>query len=145
MSWVPRYEHSLANRRYLDALATFSVATGPVQARRMPVWMMKPMLLVALRPRRRHSMYSLLAANLREHQEVARLNDTTADYREVTAPTLLMFGGRSRLDYVPAGIEALSTVLPVSTRHEFSNLDHFGPDRTGPRDVARTVADYFTK
>ena len=62
------------------------------------------------------STFDVLIARrcLREHQEVARLNDTTADYREVTAPTLLMFGGRSRLDYVPAGIEALSTVLPVS-------------------------------
>jgi pimeloyl-ACP methyl ester carboxylesterase len=142
-TWMPRYRRLLAERRYLDALAYFSVATGPVKARNAPLWMMKAVLPLVIRKARRHTMYGLLAANLREHEVIARLDGSTMEYRAVSVPVLLMSGGRSGLPYVAPAIERLSEELPAATTHVFPRLDHFAPDRTGPVEVARAVREFF--
>lgn len=143
MTWVPRYRQRLAEHRYLDAFAQFGIAVGPQRAQKTPSWMMKLVLLLLIRAARRQQMYRLLPANLLEHQEVARLDNTYHNYREVSAPTLLMFGGRSGLTWVAPAIERLSEVLPVSERRGFPKLNHFGPDQKGPREVAQAVKQYF--
>jgi pimeloyl-ACP methyl ester carboxylesterase len=88
-------------------------------------------------------MYRLLPANLLEHQEVARFDNTYQNYREVSAPTLLMFGGRSGLTWVAAAIQRLAEELPVSERRAFPKLDHFGSDQKGPLEIAQAVKQYF--
>ena len=143
ITWVPAFQHHLAAGRPLDALAELSVATGPMPARRMPPRLMKLILLLVMSRKRRRAMYPLLAPTVLEHEEIARLDDATEDYRTLSAPTLLMSGGRSRLPYVPAAIAALQAVLPTSSTHEFAGLDHFGLDRSHPVEVAEVVADYF--
>jgi pimeloyl-ACP methyl ester carboxylesterase len=142
-TWMPRYRRLLTERRYLDALAYFSVATGPDRARTTPLWLMKAILPLAIRKEHRHMMYGLLAANVREHEAIARLDGSTEDYREVSVPVLLMSGGKSGLPYVAPAIERLSEVLPAATTRVFPRLDHFGPDRTGPVEVARAVGEFF--
>jgi hypothetical protein len=86
----------------------------------------------------------LLESNLREHQEIARLNNTYENYREVSADVLLLVGGKSDLHWVAATVEKLSEVLPCVRINEFPKLNHFGPDRTGPREVAQAVKAHFT-
>jgi pimeloyl-ACP methyl ester carboxylesterase len=143
MTWVPRYRQRLAEGKDLDAFAEFSIATGPQRARKTPRWMMRLVLLLMLRAERRQQLYRLLPANLLEHQEVARLDNTYHNYREVSAPTLLMLGGRSGLTWVAPAIERLAEVLAASEPREFPKLDHFGPDQKGPREVAEAVKQYF--
>jgi pimeloyl-ACP methyl ester carboxylesterase len=143
MTWVPRYRQRLAERKYLDAFAEFSIAAGPQRAQKTPSWMMKLVLVLMMRAKRRQKMYRLLPANLLEHQEVARLDNTYQSYREVSAPTLLMFGGRSGLTWVAPAIKRLSEVLPASEPRAFPKLNHFGPDQKGPREVAEAVKQYF--
>ncbi|HYY80454.1 MAG TPA: alpha/beta hydrolase [Actinomycetes bacterium] len=143
MTWVPRYRRRLAEGKELDAFAEFSIAAGPQRAQKMPLWMMRLLLLLMMRAERRQKLYQLLPANLLEHQEVARLDDTYHNYREVLPPTLLMFGGRSGLAWVAPAIERLTEVLPVSEPREFPKLDHLGPDQKGPREVAEAVKQYF--
>jgi pimeloyl-ACP methyl ester carboxylesterase len=143
MAWAPRYRQRLAEGKYLDAFAEFAIATGPPRAQKMPRWMMRLVLLLMLRAERRRQLYRLLPANLLEHQEVARLDNTYHHYREVSAPTLLMFGGRSGLTWVAPAIDRLAEVLPASESRAFPTLDHFGPDQTGPREVAEAVKQYF--
>jgi pimeloyl-ACP methyl ester carboxylesterase len=145
MAWVPRYRQRLAERKYLDAFAEFAIATGPQRAHKTPRWMMRLVLLLMMRAERRQRLYRLLPANLLEHQEVARLDNTYHHYREVSAPTLLMFGGRSGLTWVPPAIDRLAEVLPASEPRAFPKLDHFGPDQTGPREVAEAVRQYFLR
>jgi hypothetical protein len=142
-SWIPRYRQRLAEHKYLDAFAEFSIAAGPQRAQKMPRWTMKLILLLVTTAARRHTMYPLLAANLLEHQQVARLNNTYRNYRKVSAPTLLMFGGRSDLSWVAPAIERLHDALPASQTRRFPNLNHFGPDQNGPREVAEAVKQYF--
>jgi len=143
MTWAPVYRQRLAERKYLDAFAEFSIAAGPQRARTTPRWMMRLVLLLMMRAEQRRKLYRLLPANLLEHQEVARLDNTYHNYREVSAPTLLMFGGRSGLTWVAPAIERLTEVLPASEPRAFPKLDHFGPDQKGPREVATAVKQYF--
>lgn len=143
IAWVPRYRQRLTERKDLDAFAEFSIAAGPRRAHKMPRWVMRLVLLLMMRAERRRKLYRLLPANLLEHQEVARLDNTYHNYRQVSAPTLLMFGGRSGLIWVAPAIDRLAEVLPVSEPRAFPKLTHFGLDQKGPREVAEAVRQYF--
>ena len=86
----------------------------------------------------------LLESNSREHQEIARLDNTYENYREVSADTLLLFGGKSGLPWVATTVEKLSAVLPSAHVKQFPHLNHFAPYQTGPREVAQAVRAFFT-
>ena len=88
-------------------------------------------------------MYKLLPANLLEHKEVAKKDNSYKNYREVSAGVLLMFGGKSKLVGITKAIKVLLEVLPLAKPLEFPKLDHFGPDKTGPIDIAAKVTEYF--
>jgi pimeloyl-ACP methyl ester carboxylesterase len=145
MAWVPKYRQRLAQRKDLHAFAEFSIAAGPRRARKTPRWVMRLVLLLMMRAERRQQLYRLLPANLLEHQEVARLDNTYHNYGEVSAPTLLMFGGTSGLTWVAPAIDRLAEVLPASEPRAFPKLDHFGLDQKGPREVAEAVRQYFLR
>jgi pimeloyl-ACP methyl ester carboxylesterase len=141
--WVPDYEKLLAQDKRLDAFVQFSAATGPARAQKAPRWFLKLLMPIVLgRPELRRKL-QLLETNSREHREVARLDNTYENYRQVSADVLLLFGGKSDLPWVATTVEKLSDVLPSVNRTEFPRLDHFGPDRTGPREVAQAVALFF--
>ena len=143
MHWMPRYRSALDRRRPLEALAALSVATGPEQARRMPIWAMRLLLPLVVDPGRRRAMMSLLEPAVHEHEQIARFDNSTADYRAVTAPTLLLSGQRSRLPYVPAATAALKAVLPDVRALELPGLDHFGPNGAAAGRIADVLTDFF--
>lgn len=76
--------------------------------------------------------------------EVAR-NNSSFTKNAVTAGVLLMHGGKSDSKAVTLGMERLATLLPHSETKEFPALDHFGIERTAPREVAEAVSDFFLK
>src|SRR5215813_10346494 len=123
MRWVSGYERKLAEHRALDAFVEFCLAVGPERAQKTPSWAMKLGMPLLMRAEKRESMLRLLPANLLEHREVARLDNTYENYREVAAPTLLMAGGRSGLEWVAPALEWLSRVLPASELKTFPKLD----------------------
>jgi pimeloyl-ACP methyl ester carboxylesterase len=145
MDWMPRYEKELAEKKYLDAFVEFSRAAGPDRARKTPHWLMKLFIPLIIRSYKRQQMLRLLPDNLREHQEVARLDSSYENYREITASVLLMYGGKSGTAWVNLAMERLPTVLPCSEAKEFPALDHFGIDQKAPREVARAVSEYFLR
>lgn len=98
---------------------------------------------VLLRSHERKLMFGLLAENLREHREVARLDSSYENYREIPADVLLMYGGKSQSSWVDLSMKRLEEVLPRSETKEFPKLDHFGIDKKGPREVAQAVSAYF--
>jgi hypothetical protein len=77
------------------------------------------------------------------HREIARLDNTCENYREVSADVLLQSGGKSDLPWIAATVEKLSDVLPRVRIKQFSNLNHFGPNQTGAREVAEAVRMHF--
>jgi len=145
MDWMPGYEKKLAGKNDVDAFVEFIIGAGPLRARKTPPWLMKLLLPLFLSSHQRQQMLGLLQENLREHQEVARLDNSYANYREIAADVLLMYGGKSDLKWVPLAMERLAAVLPRSETKAFPKLDHFGIDKKAPREVAKAVSAYFLK
>jgi pimeloyl-ACP methyl ester carboxylesterase len=143
MAWMPGYEQKLAEKRPLDAFIEFSLAVGPDRARTTPPWLMKLLLPLLVSSHERKQMLALLSQNLREHQEVARLDSSYEHYREIAADVLLMYGGKSGSRWVDLSMERLATVLPWSDTKAFPKLDHFGIDKKDPQAVAQAVSAYF--
>jgi hypothetical protein len=145
VGWMPRYERELAEGREVDALVDFTLADAPPPVSRTPRWLMKLVLrLLVLRPQYRQKL-GLHPQNLRESREIARLDGTCENYREVAAGVLLMYGGRSRSRAVDLTVERLPRTVPDCETRVFPKLDHFGIERTAPREVAAAVTDYFLK
>lgn len=145
MDWMPGYEKKLAEKKYLDAFVEFSIGAGPERARNTPPWLMKLLLPLFINFHEHEQMLGLLHENLREHQEVARLDSSYQNYREISADVLLMYGGKSNAKWVDMAMERLAAVLSQSETKEFPKLDHFGIDKKAPRDVAKAVSEYFLK
>jgi pimeloyl-ACP methyl ester carboxylesterase len=141
--WMPAYQTYMAQKRYLDALAVFSIDAGPENAKKTPLWLMKILLPLFIKKAERQQMYKLLPANLLEHKEVASKDNSYKNYQEISADVLLLFGGKSKLSWTTKSIKALSEVIPHVEIKEFPGLDHFGPDKTSPGDVANALKEYL--
>src|SRR5258705_9342944 len=143
MDWIPQYRQFLAQGRPFDAFATFAIGTGPTAARRNPRWLISAVLRLVFRGERRAKIFQLLDANLHEHEEVGRLDDSYPNYREVSADVLLMAGGKSDLPWVAPAFDRLTEVLPSARVHTFPKLDHVGPHHKGPTEIAEAVTAFL--
>jgi pimeloyl-ACP methyl ester carboxylesterase len=146
INWMPGYEKKLAEKEDVDAFVEFVLADAPPRIQKTPPWLMKLLLLVLVNCTRSYrQMLGLLQQNLREWREMARLDSSCENYREIAGCVLLMYGGKSDSKAVTLAMERLAAILPRSETKEFPNLDHFGIERTAPREVAKEVSDFFLK
>lgn len=146
IDWMPGYEKKLAKNKDVDALVEFTLADAPPRLGKTPHWLMKLLvLLIFIRFPQYRQMLGLLQANLHEWREIARLDSSYENYREIAAGVLLMYGGKSDSKAVNLAMERLAAILPHSETKEFPKLDHFGIERKAPREVAKAVSDYFLK
>jgi pimeloyl-ACP methyl ester carboxylesterase len=145
-AWMPGYAKKLAEKRNVDALVEFTLADAPPRIQKTPRWLMKLLLLVLVTCSRQYrQMLDLLDQNLREWREIARLDSNCEHYREIAGGVLLMYGGKSDSKAVTLAMERLAAILPHSVTKEFPRLDHFGIERTAPREIAKVVSDYFLR
>jgi pimeloyl-ACP methyl ester carboxylesterase len=143
IDWIPRYESQLAEEKHLDAFVDFALADAPAHLRKTPHWLMKLLIrLLFLRSPSSRKMLKLLHQNAREWTEIARLDNAYGHYREIAAGVLLMCGGSdsSAVDLV---MQRLPAVIPHCNTRVFPRLDHFGIERTAPREVADVISAYF--
>ena len=145
LGWTKDYEQLLAAGKPLDALARFSIAAGPRGARWLPTWLMKALLPRVVPAERLRKMLALAPTSLREHRVVGSLDSGHARYREISADVLMMTSGRSGLDYVPKAARVLADVIPSIEIRAFPSLNHFGPDQSGPEEVARAASAFFAR
>jgi pimeloyl-ACP methyl ester carboxylesterase len=145
MGWMPGYEKKLAEKNYAGAFVEFLIGMGPERIRKIPHWYMKLLLPLIMSSHERKQMLGLLQENLREHKEVARLDNSYENYQEISAGVLLMCGGKDHTAQAERSLQRLAAVFPRSKTKEFPKLDHFGIDKKAPREVARAVSDYFLK
>lgn len=144
--WMPGYEKKLAEKKDVDAFVEFTLADAPPRIQKTPPWLMKLVMLVLVNCTHSYrQMLGLLPQNLREWKEIARLDSSCENYREITGDVLLMYGGKSDSKAVTLAMERLAAILPRSETKEFPNLDHFGIERTAPREVAKAISDFFLK
>lgn len=143
VTWMPEYEMELAQGRKVDALVDFTLADAPPPISGIPRWLLKLVVrFLLMRPQYRQ-MLGLLPQNLCEWREIARLDSSYENYREIAAGVLLMYGGKSNSRAVDLTAERLPKTVPDCGIKEFPKLGHFGIERTAPRDVAAAVTDYF--
>jgi pimeloyl-ACP methyl ester carboxylesterase len=143
MTWTGPYRRKLRNGKPLEAFIAFVKCMNP-QSQHTPDMLLKFILPRAMGGQKWHKACTLLEANLREHLEVARLDNTYPNYAEVPARTLLMYGAKS-----PARLthpyRRLASVMPAATVREFAGLDHFGISEGAPQLVANAVTDFILK
>ncbi len=145
-AWMPGYEKKLRENKKVDAFVEFTLADAPPPINKIPPRLMKMLAVVLFSMSGKYRpMLGLLEQNLREWREIARLDGTYEDYREIRAGVLLMFGGKSRSRAVDLVAERLPAVIPDITVKAFPKLDHFGIERTAPREVAQAVGDFFAR
>ncbi|EFH80723.1 alpha/beta hydrolase [Ktedonobacter racemifer] len=141
--WIPGYEKKLAENKKLDAFVEFTLAMGPESARKTPPWLMKRMLPLFMKSHELKTILSLLQENLSEHKEVAHLDNSYKNYREIAASVLLMHGGKGNTPQADTSMKRLAAVFQHVETRKFPALDHFGLNKTGPQEVARAVSAYF--
>lgn len=140
IEWATNYKNNLARGRNIEAFADFVMGIGT--APKMPNWIFKYILKIVIKKKEWDTIIPLLPSNLIEHQEVARLNDTFENYKNINADVLLMSGSKSP-KFTFELPKVLESVLPNSKAHIFNGLDHFGPDKTGPKEVAKLIHTFF--
>jgi pimeloyl-ACP methyl ester carboxylesterase len=143
MAWATRYERLLAEGKRLDAFVEFCKGAGPNSARATPRWLLKLLMPMMLGNDELHTRLKLLETNLNEHLEIVRRDNVHRELAQIPVPVLLMTGGRSELPWVEIVVRKLSALIPHIRVERFSRLDHFGPDKTGPDEVARSVTAFF--
>lgn len=143
IGWVPAYEKKLAEKKELDAFIEFVKGMNPDSAGKAPAWLLKIVLPLFMGSHDLKQKLSLLQESLREHKEVARLDNSYANYREIAAGILLMYGGKGRTAQTEARWKRLAAVFRQVEIKEFPKLDHFGFNEGAPQDVARAVSAYF--
>jgi len=143
--WIDPYRRLLEAGDRRGAFAWFVRGSGhaPRLVERMPLGYLKLVLRLAIRPAQWQRMEPLLEANLREHEEVRRLDDSAASYAAVAAPVLLLGGRKSPT--AAAQLAALEAVLPNSMVQLLDGLDHNAPDEKAPAEVASRLEPFFSR
>jgi pimeloyl-ACP methyl ester carboxylesterase len=133
--WVDEFEARLAAGRPASAYAYFLTTMEFVPATPFA----RPLLGLALRlhPALR-GVRGLLPTIASEMRVAAGLDSDGTRYAGVTCPTLLLGGGRSPA-YLRDATIALGSILPDAKVVITEELDHNGPDLSGPGKVAAVI------
>jgi pimeloyl-ACP methyl ester carboxylesterase len=140
IGWAERCRSELDAGRPFDAFVTFVRGMSPQSAGRLPRWILKAILRLAIRGSEREQKLRLLRGTIREHAEAARLDGTAERYRQIPAPTLLMSGRQG--SGTARAAEALAEVLPAARTESLERCDHFAPEKN-PELVAQHLKAAF--
>jgi pimeloyl-ACP methyl ester carboxylesterase len=143
-AWMPEYRQRLARGDTRGAFAAFARGAGhaPAFVSRLPLGYFKLVLRAAIKPEQWRRMEPLLEANLREHEEVQRLDSTVRGYEQIAARVLLLGGARSPAS--SKGVLAeLERVIPHSALELIEGVGHDGPEAGSPARVAKRLEELF--
>lgn len=142
LGWLDRYRELLAtgDRRGAFAAMVRGAGGAPAALERMPLWYVKLILRLFIREDRWRQMDRLLGQALVEHEQVAALDDGSAErYRGLAAHVVLLGGARSRPQFTATLFDRLTAVIADCATEVIDGLDHLGPDEKGPEVVARAI------
>jgi hypothetical protein len=118
---------------------------APAATRWLPLWCVRLILRLAIRPDRWQEIEPLLEANLAEHEQIARLDGATVDRYSSIGARVLLLGGQKSPGFVTTELfEALMKVIPDSDAEIIAALDHEGPDEKAPDLVAARVRRHLS-
>jgi len=141
-AWMAPYRERLAANDPYGAFAHYirGERGSPAMVAKMPHWYLKLTMRMAYRGPSWQRMCPLLGANLAENEQLAAHAGDLAPFAAVTAPTLILCGGRTAAP-IRADFTALRDVLPQATLETLDGLNHFGPEgKTAGRVAERVTA-----
>ncbi|MEV4222091.1 alpha/beta hydrolase [Nonomuraea sp. NPDC049725] len=142
--WMDPYRERLAAGDPYGAFVHFIRGAGgaPAFLAKLPYWYLRMALRVGFRGPSWQRMRPLLGAGLAEHEQVAAQQGRLAAFAAVTAPVLVLCGGRtpraSRAEF-----DAVRDTLPRAELETLPGLDHFGPEGKTARTVAERVLRFL--
>ena len=142
MGWAGECQKLLDQGKKLEAFIAFIRGLNPAMSGKMPKWLLKRILPLVIKPAELELKYQLLAGTIREHAEIARLDNTYPRYREISARVLLIYGGRPKSAKNEQIMHRLAGTFQAKRLEKFSKLDHFGPEKK-PHEVAEAVTKFF--
>jgi pimeloyl-ACP methyl ester carboxylesterase len=140
-NWLDGYQQRLQTGDRRDAFAWMVKHNGfaPRPLSVMPLWCVRAMLRLAIRPEQWASMDRLLDANLVEHRIEAALDaPSAARFSTITARTLLMGGTKSPAVISQQLVTELNEVIPNSVVAILPGLDHRAPQHR-PSPIAAAI------
>lgn len=140
--WILPYEKFLSQKNYHSALSIFIKNSGTPLLRKLPLWLIKFILFLKLDSVKRIQLYSLLNANLLEHLAIAETDSTVESYKSILTPLLILSGKKTKLGWTFTAVAALKTCIRKWKAIEFTELDHFGPEKS-PQEIVPVLKDYF--
>lgn len=146
LGWIARYRELLAvgDRRGAFAAMVRGAAGAPPVLERMPLWYVKLVLRLFIRQVEWRRIDPLLETGLAEHEQVAALDEPTADrYEAVAARVVLLGGGRSRPQFTTSLFNHVAATIPHCTAEVIAGLDHLAPDDKAPDLVADRVRHHL--
>ena len=142
VDWVDRARREVLAGANFEAFMTFLRGINPGRTGRVP----RPLLRVILRctvPRAElRQKLPLMPEAVSEYAEVGRLDGRLADYRAVTAATLMMRGKVSPTGRQALVLERLAETIPHSVTMTFPDLNHVAPEKK-PDQIADAVLQFF--
>jgi pimeloyl-ACP methyl ester carboxylesterase len=140
--WIDRARQEVAAGADFEAFITFIRGVNPDQTGRVPRHLLQVILRRAIPPAELRQNLALMPQAIREHAEVGRLDGDLADYREVTAATLIMRGKGRRTSRQAIALARLAETIPPCETMTFPKLDHFAPVNK-PAEIADAVLRFF--
>lgn len=143
MSWAPECQNEVDQGNYVAAFTTFIRGLNP-PSRRIPRWILYIVVWFLVLFGGLNKKARLVGTTIREHAEVARLNNTYATrYSEIKTKTLVIAGGEARPTEHGYPANQLVKVMKGSTLITFPGLDHLAPEKR-PEKIIKAVSDFFS-
>ena len=140
--WLDRARREVAAGANFEAFITFARGVDPNKTGLVP----RPLLRVIVRrmfpPAELLQNVTLMPQAINEYAEAGRLDARFADYREITAPTLIMRGKAGANSRQAVAAASLAQTIPQSETRIFPEFDHFAPEKQ-PSQVADAVMRFF--
>jgi pimeloyl-ACP methyl ester carboxylesterase len=140
--WTGRARREVAADASFEAFITFVRGVNPDQTGRVPRWLLRIILRCAIPRAELRQNLALMPQAISEHAEIGRLDERMADYREVSAATLIMRGKGSGTSRQAVALAQLAETVPRAETMTFPDLGHFAPEKK-PGTIADAVLRFF--
>jgi pimeloyl-ACP methyl ester carboxylesterase len=139
--WIDRARREAARGADFEAFITFLRGLNPDRSGRVPRVLLRMMLRRTVPPAELRQNVALMPQAVSEYAEATRLDGRLADYREITAETLIM-RGTDRSASRQAALDRLAGTIPGARTVTFPELDHVAPEKE-PGQIADAVLRFF--
>jgi pimeloyl-ACP methyl ester carboxylesterase len=142
VDWIGRARREVSAGADFEALLTYVRGINPDRSGRLPRWLLRMILPHTVPRAKLQQNAALMPQAISEYVEAGRLDGRIADYRKITAPTLLMRGKGPLTGGYTAATRRLGQSIPGAETVCFLKLDHLAPE-SKPGEVADAVLRFF--